>query len=67
MPMPESRWGKALTFIYIAGYFLFLIVAGANTWSELSFADWRNYMAFQFIYAAFWPILLILSVAGWRW
>ena len=65
--MPKSWWGKALTYIYIAGYCLFLIGAGANTWGELSFADWRYYMAFQFMYAALWPILLMLSVAGWLW
>ena len=65
--MPTSWWSRALQYVYVAGYVIFLVIAGYSAWPHMSFADWRYFMYFQTVYALFWPLVLALAVSGWRW
>ena len=67
MAARPSSATKAILSIYIAGYFIFWLLAAVTTWSTLPFMRWWAYVAFQLVYAAFWPILLLLTLLGLRW
>jgi hypothetical protein len=62
-----SRWGKAVSITYIAGYWVYWLLAAVTTWPHLPFTAWWSYVVFQLFYAVWWPILLLLSVFGFRW
>ena len=65
--MPRTWWGKALMAVYVAGYWLYVAIAAAYAWPNLSFWSWWTYVLFQAVYAVFWPILALLSLIGARW
>lgn len=65
--MPKSVAGKIAMWTYIAGYWVYWLLAAVTTWPQLPFMAWWNYVAFQLFYAAFWPILVTLQLFGFRW
>ena len=65
--MPKSWWGKTLMWGYIAGYFIDLGAAAIQTWPQMPFMAWASHMLVQSTYACFWPVLLVLNLAGLHW
>lgn len=47
---------KALLAVYVIGYAAHLLITGFMTWREMPFMQWWHYMAWQMIYATWWPI-----------
>jgi len=65
--LPKSAAGKIAMWIYIAGYWAYWLLAAVTTWPHLPFMAWWNYVVFQLLYAALWPVLITLQLFGFRW
>lgn len=54
-------WNVAVV-IYGVGYLLFVATAGITAWSEMTFMQWWNYMAWQVgVYGPLWPFMLFAA------
>lgn len=60
MTRPKAK--NLISAIYIIGYWLYWFAAAISAWGNMSFYEWWKYVAFQMIYAVFWPIFLLLAV-----
>ena len=57
--------GKILTGIYIAGYFLYIIVAAIWAWhTPMSLYQWWRYVGYQTLFATVWPIQVVIELLG---
>jgi hypothetical protein len=65
--MPKSVAGKVVMWLYITGYWFYLVFAAVMAWPRLPLMAWVNYVVLQALYAVFWPILVTLELLGFRW
>jgi hypothetical protein len=56
----------ALMGIYLAGYSIYLFVAGWDSWPRMTFWDWSVHISYESIYALAWPVFVLLSLLGYR-
>ena len=64
-PVLNSWWLKALTWVYLVGYWLYLAYAAVVEWPGTSFLAWTTDVLFyQATYALVWPALLVLKLAA---
>ena len=66
--MLTSWWGKALTWGYLGGYWLYVLVAAVVAWPQMSFAAWSvQVLLYQMTVAMVWPVLLPLKWMAGHW
>jgi hypothetical protein len=65
--MLKSVAGKVVLWLYITGYWFYLLFAALMAWPGLPLMAWVNYVLFQALYAVFWPILVTLELISFRW
>jgi hypothetical protein len=65
--MPKSFAGRLAIWIYITGYWFYLLFAAATAWPRLPLIAWAKYVLLQAIHALYWPILIALETFEfWR-
>jgi hypothetical protein len=66
-PDAKKRRRQSCDVDLFTGYWFYLLVAAVLAWPRLPLMAWVNYVVFQAVYAAFWPILVALELFGFRW
>ena len=65
--IPKSIAGKVAVWIYITGYWFYLLFGAVVAWPRLPLTAWVNHVLLQAIHAVYWPILIALELFGfWR-
>jgi hypothetical protein len=52
--------------VYTAGYSIYLFVVGWTAWATMTFWEWCTYLTYESFYALVWPVLVVLSLLGYR-
>jgi hypothetical protein len=64
---PVLQWlYTGLMWVYLAGYAIYLFMAGWTSWSNMTFWDWCVHVSWESVYALAWPVLVIMSLTGHR-
>jgi hypothetical protein len=66
-PDAQERRRQVVMWLYITGYWFYLVFAAVMAWPRLPLMAWVNYVVLQALYAVFWPILVTLELLGFRW
>ena len=66
--MLTSWWARTLTWIYLIGYWLYVLVAAIIAWPQSSWVGWTVQVLFyDMTLGMIWPIMLPIKWAAGHW